>query len=270
MRSTMRSLRCWLRRTSIGSHCASNPEATTRSMYCPAGTSRMLKAPPASVLAAAIAIRRASRMETAAEGTGAEVASTTTPPTDAAGAGRTDSNKRSTDFPLLRGCQELSITTTDGGPCWPCGARFSICGPGRPVTRIGNPGGQAKRPAPRPGQHFGRVGFWRACNGDHSCRRAAAEAAVARRSACSTRFVQRLLSLAATSVGAASGLKPKAHRWFSSSSAIFRTRRRWRSSPLNRADTNARTSSVASSRPMTRAPRQSTFMSSCSTPWRAE
>ncbi len=93
----------------------------------------------------------------------------------------------------LRGCQESSITTTDGGPRWPGGARFSICGPGRPVTRIGNPGGaggsacpgQAKRPAPRPGQQLGRVGFWRACNGDRGAlwarRRAAAEATVARR-----------------------------------------------------------------------------------------
>jgi diacylglycerol kinase (ATP) len=51
---------------------------------------------------------------------------------------------------------------------------------------------------------------------------------------------------------------------------IFASRRRWRSSPLNRAATKARTSSSASSTPVTRAPRHKTLQSSCSRDWCAE
>src|SRR6185503_6348564 len=47
-------------------------------------------------------------------------------------------------------------------------------------------------------------------------------------------------------------------------------RRRWRDSPLNEAARKASEHSSAGSAPMTRAPRVSTFMSSCSTPWWAE
>ena len=52
--------------------------------------------------------------------------------------------------------------------------------------------------------------------------------------------------------------------------STFARRRQWRSSPENFALTNACTSSRASSRPMMRAPRQSTFILSCSTAWWAE
>jgi hypothetical protein len=53
-------------------------------------------------------------------------------------------------------------------------------------------------------------------------------------------------------------------------SATFFTRRIWRDSPLNRAARKARIKSAASSGPIMRAPRQRTFISSCSTPWCAE
>src|SRR5262249_2122407 len=55
-----------------------------------------------------------------------------------------------------------------------------------------------------------------------------------------------------------------------SSRRIFARRRTWRSSPEKRAAMNARTNSAASDGPPMRAPRHRTFISSCSTPWRAE
>ena len=57
---------------------------------------------------------------------------------------------------------------------------------------------------------------------------------------------------------------------FPSISFTLSSLRTCRSSPLKQAERKAETSSLASSVPMTRAPRQSTFMSSCSTPCRAE
>ena len=50
----------------------------------------------------------------------------------------------------------------------------------------------------------------------------------------------------------------------------FAKRRMCRSAPVKRADKNVWTSSSASPSPITLPPRQKTFISSSSTPWRAE